>query len=83
MTETYIYTVADSDERNMNVRVNVWRIKRNKPEYVGVAHRNTASWRGAPAVAARIIADEQGYAMEDGYELVRDDIDIRKLADYR
>jgi hypothetical protein len=81
---SYAYNEMEgSRERNKNITVAVYRIKNNKPEKLGESHENSASYRGAKAVAARMIADEEGYNLADrGYgrtPFQRDDIRLFEL----
>ena len=52
---TYIFTETDSPERGCNVRISVWRIKRNQPHGIGHSDHHTASWYGARGQAVHII----------------------------
>ena len=46
---------TDSPVRGSNVRVTVYRIKRNQPHLVGSCDRHTSSWKGAHGEAVAII----------------------------
>ena len=74
----YIYLVENSSsERRFNRTVTVYKIVRNKPEYVGMDERqNSAAWTGAYAVACKIISDEHGHKMADSYSLKNKNINI-------
>lgn len=74
----YIYLVEnDSAVRGFNRTVTVYKIVRNKPEFVGTDDRqNSAAWHGAYAVACKIISDEHGHKMADGYSLKNKKINI-------
>jgi hypothetical protein len=81
---TYAYHEMDgSRQRNKNITVTVYRIKNNRPERLGESHENSASYRGAKAVAARMIADKEGYNLKDrGYgrdPFQRDDVRLYEL----
>ena len=58
--KTYAYLRTDSPERGYNVRITVFRIKRNRPIQVGYSDHNTASWMGERPQAYRIIHDVDG-----------------------
>jgi hypothetical protein len=75
---SYQFMELPSAERNKNVKVKVWKIKNNKPQYMGEQHHHTASWRGANAIAQEIIAEEEGYSF-DGYSINRKDIRLFKI----
>ena len=73
---TYIYTETSSPERGCNVRISVWRIKRNQPHGIGHSDHHTKGWKGARGQAISIIHHEEGipYAKkrdggEDRYQL--------------
>lgn len=74
----YIYRLDDSStERGFNRTVTVYKIVRNKPEYVGKDDRqNSAGWCGAYAVACKIISDEHGHKMADSYSLKNKKINL-------
>ncbi len=57
---TYIWTETASPERGMDARITVWRIKRNRPHYVGYSDSNTASWNGDETEARHIIVAQDG-----------------------
>ena len=57
---TYIYQETGSPVRGCNVRVTVYRIKRNRPHIVGHVDMHTASWKGAHGQAVSIIHDVDG-----------------------
>ncbi len=78
---TFIYTVEHaSDKRGYNRTVNVWRIKNNKPLFVGYDDKiNTAAYKGDRAIASHIISKECGYKMKDGYRLASDKIQIFEI----
>jgi len=76
---TYAYhEMKGSNKRGKNITVSVYRIKNNKPKKLGETHENSASYRGAKAVAARMISKKEGYNLNDrGYgrnPFQRDDI---------
>jgi hypothetical protein len=68
---TYIFNETDgSPRRGCHVVITVWRIRKNRPELVGHAHHNPASWRGGRAEAQNIIHDHDGLPWErEHYEL--------------
>lgn len=76
--KTYIYLEGDSRERSRDVAIAVWRIKNNKPKYIGSAHRQKGAWKGAQATAEQVIAEKEGYAF-DGYHVVRKDVKVIPL----
>ena len=45
--KTFIYKETDSPKRGYNVRISVFRVLRNRPEFIGCADFQTASWKGA------------------------------------
>ena len=74
----YIYRLDDSSAaRGFNRTVTVYKIVRNKPEYVGMDERqDSAGWVGAYAVACKIISAEHGHKMADSYSLKNKSINI-------
>jgi len=56
----------------------IYRIKNNKPKYLGEVKRESASYRGDNATVAEFIAKKDHYAF-DGYRLKRKDIYIREI----
>ena len=74
----YIYRLdASSSVRGFNRTVTVYKMVRNKPEYVGKDDRqNSAAWVGAYAVACKIISNEHGHKMADGYSLKNKSINV-------
>jgi len=58
--KTYIFNETDSPKRGYNVRITVYRVKRNQPHMLGRSDWQTASWPGARAAAVRIIHDVDG-----------------------
>ena len=67
----YIYKLENSSAaRGFNRTVTVYKMVRNKPEYVGMDERqDSAAWRGGYSVACEIISAEHGHKMTDGYSL--------------
>ncbi len=57
---TYIFNETDSPKRGMDVRITVYRVKRNQPHLVGHSDSQTASWPGARGEAVRIINMRDG-----------------------
>lgn len=57
---TYIFQEIDSLVRGFDTHITVHRMIRNRPQYVGSANHNTASWRGAHGEAVNIIHDNDG-----------------------
>lgn len=74
----YIYLLENSStERGFNRTVTVYKIVRNKPEYVGRDDRqNSAGWAGAYGVACKIVSEEHGHKMADSYSLKNKNINI-------
>lgn len=74
----YIYRLDDSSAvRGFNRTVTVYKMVRNKPEYVGLDNRqSSAAWVGAYAVACQIISNEHGHKMADSYSLKNKSINI-------
>ena len=58
--KTYMYNQTDSPKRGYNVRISVYRIKRNQPHLIGCSDHQTASWYGARGQAVQIIHAEEG-----------------------
>lgn len=73
---TFIYKVIkSSNKRGYNREVLVYRIKNNKPDFIGYDDEiNTASYKGDKAIASWIIANKLGFKMKNGYDLKRKDI---------
>lgn len=74
----YIFLVENSSaERGFNRTVTVYKIVRNKPEYVGKDDKqNSAAWVGGYAVACKIISAEHGHKMADSYSLKNKSINL-------
>lgn len=74
----YIYLLENSSAvRGFNRTVTVYKMVRNKPEYVGKDERqNSAAWVGAYGVACKIISDEHGHKMADSYSLKNKKINL-------
>ncbi len=53
--KTYMFVQTDSPKRGYNVRISVYRIKRNQPIYLDCSDWQTASWPGARPAALRIV----------------------------
>ena len=66
--KTYIYKAIDSSvERGYNRTIEVYRVKNNKPEFVGyTAKISTASYKGDYAVACDIINTWDGLKFATG-----------------
>ena len=75
--KTYIYKVTPSSPiRGYNRTIEVYRVKNNKPIYLGEDdHINTASYKGDRATALQAVAEFEGYKFK-GYDIVRKDIQI-------
>lgn len=69
MSKSFIYTITESPARGSNLRVNVYRIKRNAPVYLGCQDVNTASYYGNYATACQVIAAAGEAPMGDSYRL--------------
>ena len=54
---TYTFTRTKSPVRGMDVRVTVYRIKRNQPHLVGYSDSILAAWYGSKMEAQLIISD--------------------------
>ena len=74
----YIYKEEHSSiQKGFNRTVTVYKIVRNKPEYVGKDDRlNSAAWVGGYATACKIISAEHGHKMADGYSLKNKNINV-------
>lgn len=79
--KTYIFTqVNTSQKRGYNRTVKVWRMKNNKPIFVGYDDEiNTASYRGDRAIANQIISDNDGHKMKNPYDLLSDKIKVIEI----
>lgn len=79
--KTYIFTqVNTSPKRGYNRTVKVWRIKNNRPAFVGYDDEiNTASYRGDRAIANQIISDNDGHKMRNPYDLLSDKIKVIEI----
>lgn len=70
---TFIYSIENTSRaRGYNQSVTVWRLKHNKPFFVGSCDRiNTASTKGEKGEAIRVITDVLNIKSVDGrgYEL--------------
>lgn len=78
---TFIYKVIHaSNKRGYNREVQVYRIKNNKPLFVGYDDKiNTASYKGDRAIASLIISHNLGFKMKNGYDLLRQDIQLFEI----
>ena len=56
----------------------IYRIKNNKPKYLGEVRRESASYKGDYVAVAEFIAKKDHYAF-DGYRLKRKDIHITEI----
>lgn len=77
--KTYIYKAINSSvERGYNRTIEVYRIKNNKPEYVGyTAKISTASYKGDYAVACDIINTWDKLKLEQGgYKLASKSVQL-------
>ena len=75
--KTYIYKSDPSPVRGYNLRVTVYRVKRNVPIKIGCNDYNTAAYKGIVASAKNIISEVDGIKMLDGYNL---SVDIQLFA---
>jgi hypothetical protein len=66
-------------KQGRNRTIYAYRIKRNKPVWIGKTEINTAAYRGDKATAHRIIADAEGYNMTDGCRIDRKDVQVWAL----
>ena len=66
---TFIYSVEESSrQRGYNQSITVWRLKRNKPVFIGSNDKiNTASSKGADGEAINIIERETKFKSLNGY----------------
>lgn len=65
--KTYIYKVDHiSDTKGNNRVITVYRIKQNKPVYLGSEHVNTAAYRGDYGTACDLIHQHEREPMENG-----------------
>ena len=78
----YYYIVSDSPKRGHNVRVIVFRKRRNGMERIGYSDHNTASWTGAKGRAVRIASNVYGHKCTP-YEFISPNIRAHELADTR
>lgn len=68
--KTYIYKVENhSHKRGYNRCITVYRIKQNKPIYLGCEHVSTASYYGDRATACQLISQHDNEPMIDSYTL--------------
>ena len=67
--KTFVYTVRDSSRmRGYNRTIRVFRVKHNKPEFIGREEAiSTASYKGDYAIACQIVSDNLGHKMSDGH----------------
>lgn len=56
----------------------IYRIKNNKPKYLGEVKRESAAYKGDNTTVAEFIAKKDHYAF-DGYKLKRKDIHITEI----
>jgi len=78
---TFIYSVKDgSVARGYNQTVTVWRLKQNKPVYIGYNDKiNTAYTKGEKGEAISIITENTNHkSVKNGY-----DMDSTKYALYQ
>lgn len=64
--KTFMYTVTfDKTGRDggRKFSVSVWRIKQNKPIFLGKEEGNTAAWEGASLTAHKLISEKTGAAL--------------------
>lgn len=80
--KTYIYNAIDSSEkRRFNRTVVVYRVKNNKPVFIGYDDEiHTAAYKGDHAIASKIIHEKTGAKWADnGYTLASKNIQIFSL----
>ena len=75
---TYIYKAEDySPVRRYNRTVTVYRVKNNKPIFVGSDNKiSSASYKGDIAIANLIISAVDGAKMKNGYDLLSKNIQL-------
>ena len=78
---TFIYKVIqESNKRGYNREVQVYRIKNNKPIFIGYNDKiDTRSYKGDRAIANLIISKKSGFKMKNGYDLLREDIQLFEI----
>lgn len=80
--KTYIYTVKHSSPlKDCNRTVTVYRIKNNKPVFVGSnAKINIGFYKGDYAAACELISENDGHKMSNcGYSLASQCISVTEL----
>jgi len=75
---TYVYYV-DRAYPGAYIGIQVWRIRRNVPEYLGHKKVDTRSYKGNAAVAAQIISEKDHHLMSNGYKLDSNNIRVLEL----
>ena len=79
---SYIYTKESGKTKKRSgsrtLIFTIYRIKNNKPKYIGEIRRESASYKGDDATVAEFIAKKDHYAF-DGYRLKRKDIHITEI----
>jgi hypothetical protein len=73
--KTYMFNETPSPKRGMDVRISVYRIKRNQPHYIGCCDCQTASWCGGRGEAVRVIHEVEGIPFD-----VRRDGDVDRYS---
>ena len=77
--KTYIFKVTtNSTVRGYNRTVDVYRVKNNRPVFIGYnAEISTASYKGDYAIACQIVHDRTGAKLKPGgYDLLSKNIQI-------
>lgn len=65
---TYFFIETDSPVRGCNVRISVFRVKRNQPIPLGCTDHHTKAWRGGRAQAMGIINEVDGLRWVENHE---------------
>jgi len=78
----YIYVREAGPTKRINgsrtLTFEIYRIKNNKPKYMGEVKRESASYKGDRTTVEEFIAKKDHYAF-DGYRLKRKDIHITEI----
>ncbi len=70
--QNFVVTTSDSPKRGYNLRINVYSVKKNTLDLVGIEDINTASYKGNQGVAMDILLEsklisKKTYKSSNGY----------------
>ena len=78
---TFFYKdMEGSTARGFNRTVEVYKVTRNVPCFIGSDNRiQTAGWKGPYAIACEIIAENTSYKMDGGYALKSKSVQLYEI----